>query len=128
SWGSSALALQMAQATGVRELGVIGCGALGLTSALLAQRAGLSVRIYAKQLPPDVLSMRATGLWTPDSRICDAAHAAALGPRWETMARTSFGMYQSLLGLPGQPIEWIDGYSLSDHRPSPEPDDEPAYG
>jgi glycine/D-amino acid oxidase-like deaminating enzyme len=128
SWGSSALALQMAQATGVRELGVIGCGALGLTSALLAQRAGLSVRIYAKQLPPDVFSMRATGLWTPGSRICDAAHADALGPRWETMARTSFGMYQSLLGLPGRPVEWIDGYSLSDHRPAPEPGDEPAYG
>ena len=128
SWGSSALALQMAQATGVRELGVIGCGALGLTSALLAQRAGLSVRIYAKQLPPDVFSMRATGLWTPGSRICDAAHADALGPRWETMARTSFGMYQSLLGLPGRPVEWIDGYSLSDHRPVPEPADEPAYG
>jgi glycine/D-amino acid oxidase-like deaminating enzyme len=132
SWGSSTLALQMAQATGVRELGVIGCGALGRTSALLAQRAGLAVRIYAKQLPPDVYSMRATGLWTPDSRICDDAHAAALGPRWETMARTSFGMYQSLLGLPGRPIEWIDGYGLSDtphgHDSSPGPSDEPTYG
>lgn len=131
SWGSSTLALQMARATGVRELGVIGCGALGLTSALLAQRAGLSVRIYAKQLPPDVFSMRATGLWTPDSRICDAAHSADLGPRWETMARTSFGMYQTLLGLPGRPVEWIDGYSLSDTPPgqgASQPGDEPAYG
>lgn len=131
SWGSSALALQLAQATGVRELGVIGCGALGLTSALLAQRAGLSVRIYAKQLPPDVFSMRASGLWTPDSRICDAAHADAFGPRWEAMARSSFGMYQNLLGLPGRPIEWIDGYYLSDTpfgQGTPEPSDEPAYG
>ncbi len=131
SWGSSTLAVRMAQATGVQQLGVIGCGALGLTSALLAQRAGLKVRIYAKALPPDVYSMRASGLWTPDSRICDAEHAPQLATRWEAMARTSFGMYQSLLGLPGQPIEWIDGYGLSELPPgqrSAPPADEPEYG
>jgi hypothetical protein len=131
SWGSGTLALQMAQSTGVRELGVIGCGAIGLTTALLAQRAGLTVRIYAKTLPPDVFSMRASGLWTPDSRICDAAHAPALADRWEMMARISYARYQSLLGLPGNPIEWIDGYSLSDapfgkfHGDVP---DEPEFG
>lgn len=131
SWGSSALALQKVQSTGVREVGVIGCGALGLTSARLAQRAGLSVRIYAKALPPDVFSMRATGLWTPDSRICDAQHAPAFGDRWEAMARTSYAMYQSMLGLPGDPIEWIDGYGLPDMSKSKPPErasDEPDYG
>lgn len=131
SWGSSALALRMAQATGVQQIGVIGCGALGLTSALLAQRAGLSVRIYAKELPPDVYSMRASGLWTPDSRICDAEHAPAFAARWEEMTRTSFRMYQTMLGLPGQPIEWIDGYALSDTPWSQHADsisDEPEYG
>ena len=30
------------------------------------------------------------------------------------MARTSFRRYQTLLGLPGEPIEWRDGYFLSD--------------
>ncbi|MFM0285865.1 FAD-dependent oxidoreductase [Paraburkholderia megapolitana] len=131
SWGSSARALRIAQTTGVRNLGVIGCGALGLTSALLAQRAGLTVRIYAKALPPDVYSMRASGLWTPDSRICDAQHADSFGATWEEMTRASFGMYQSLLGLPGRPIEWIDGYSLSDtpfSQPGETVSDEPAYG
>ncbi|ULU25567.1 FAD-dependent oxidoreductase [Dyella terrae] len=131
SWGSGTLALQMVQATGAKELGVIGCGAIGLTTALLAQRAGLSVRIYAKALPPDVFSMRASGLWTPDSRICDATHAPALADRWEMMTRISYARYQSLLGLPGKPVEWIDGYSLSDapfgkfHGDVP---DEPEYG
>lgn len=130
SWGSGALAVRLAQKAGARRIGVIGCGALGLTSAILAQRAGLSVRIYAKELPPDVYSMRASGLWTPDSRICDAAHADAFGERWEEMARTSFRAYQGLLGLPGRPIEWIDGYSLSDvpfGAPEPPVPDEPEY-
>lgn len=131
SWGSGTLAVRMAQATGARAIGVIGCGAIGLTSAILAQRAGLSVRIYAKALPPDVYSMRASGLWTPDSRLCDAAHAPALAARWEEMARISHAAYQSLLGVPGRPIEWIDGYALADapmghgHAAIP---GEPEYG
>ncbi|WP_445145667.1 FAD-dependent oxidoreductase [Dyella sp. Tek66A03] len=131
SWGSSTLAVRLAQTTHVRELGVIGCGALGLTSALVAQRAGMSVRIYAKALPPDVYSMRASGLWTPDSRICDAEHAPAFAERWEEMARISHAMYQSLLGVPGRPIEWIEGYTLSDTpagQSHTDIADEPEYG
>ncbi len=132
SWGSSMQALRLARTTHVRELGVIGCGALGLTSALLAQRAGMSVRIYARELPPDVASMRATGLWTPDSRICDLSHAPLLAKQWEEMTRYSHAMYQSMLGLPGNPVEWIEGYSLSsepfERASHPGVADEPDYG
>jgi len=56
SWGSSTIAVQNAMATGERRIAVIGCGALGLTSALLLQRAGADVTIYAKDLPPNVRS------------------------------------------------------------------------
>jgi glycine/D-amino acid oxidase-like deaminating enzyme len=131
SWGSSTLAVNLARETGAKKIGVIGCGALGLTSAILAQRAGMSVRIYARDLPPNVYSMRASGVWSPESRICDAAHVGAFGDRWEEMTRTSFRMYQTLLGLPGRPIEWYDGYALSD-RPWDQVHgdvaDEPDYG
>src|SRR3569833_1037755 len=72
SWGSSTLALRHVVATGTQEIAVIGCGALGLTSALLAQRAGLKVRIYAKDRPPEVRSTFATGNWSPNSRFCTA--------------------------------------------------------
>ncbi len=48
---------------------MIGCGALGLTAALIAQRAGARVTIYAKERMPDIRSARATGVWSPDSRI-----------------------------------------------------------
>src|SRR5438477_8777205 len=40
SWGSGGLATEMAMATGERDVAVIGCGAIGLTNALLLQRAG----------------------------------------------------------------------------------------
>jgi glycine/D-amino acid oxidase-like deaminating enzyme len=118
SWGSSTIAVQKAMATSPREIAVIGCGALGLTSATLAQRAGARVTIYARDLLPQARSSRATGTWTPDSRIAlTAAAGPAFGDLWETMARTSFKTYRQYLGLPGNPVEWIDHYALSDIPP-----------
>ncbi|MDP9010989.1 MAG: FAD-binding oxidoreductase [Pseudomonadota bacterium] len=115
SWGSSSIAVRKAMATGERDIAVIGCGALGLTSALLLQRAGARVTIYAKELPPNVRSSLATGLWTPDSRICLEENATpAFKQLWEDMARTSFQTYQNFLGLPGTPVEFIDSYFVSD--------------
>jgi FAD dependent oxidoreductase len=122
SWGSSAIATGLALATGAREFGVIGCGALGLTSALLLQRAGARVTIYARELPPLVRSSLANGVWTPDSRICLAQHAsAAFRAQWQQMARYSWKTYQGYLGLPGAPVEWFDRYTLTDHPASTEP-------
>jgi D-amino-acid oxidase len=113
SWGSGAIVTENVLATGAREVGVIGCGALGLTSALLLQRAGLRVTIYAKDLPPNVRSALATGVWSPDSRIClDQNATPAFKRQWETMARRSWQTYQSFLGLPGDPVEWIEHYSV----------------
>jgi len=115
SWGSAMLAVRLALATKQKNLAVIGCGAIGLTSARVAQRAGLKVRIYCRDRPPEVRSSAATGVWSPDSRICTEANATPeFQQRWEAMARYSFRTYQSLLGLAGDPVEWRDGYVLSD--------------
>jgi glycine/D-amino acid oxidase-like deaminating enzyme len=118
SWGSSALAVEKAMATGERDVAVLGCGALGLTSAILLQRAGAKVTIYAKERPPEVRSARATGSWTPDSRIALTNSVSPDFPAlWENMCRTSFHTYESYLGLAGNPVEWTDRYFLSDHGP-----------
>ena len=113
SWGSAELAVPMAMADGVRDIAVIGAGALGLTAALTAQRAGARVTIYAKEQFPHVRSARATGTWSPDSRIAmEEAVDPGFADRWERMARTSFSLYQSYLGLAGDPVEWTDRLSL----------------
>jgi glycine/D-amino acid oxidase-like deaminating enzyme len=121
SWGAADVAVKNAReaAAGNRDVAVIGCGALGLTAAITAQRTGMRVTIFAKERPPYVRSSRATGVWSPDSRIAlTAAAAPSFGAEWEAMARTSFAMYQSYLGLPGSPVEWTDSYMLSDTAPS----------
>jgi hypothetical protein len=117
SWGSSTIAVQKAMANSPREVAVVGCGALGLTSAILAQRAGAQVTIYARDLFPQVRSARATGSWTPDSRIAlsDAA-GPAFGALWEQMARTSWKTYRDYLGLPGAPVVFTDRYNLRRDR------------
>lgn len=133
SWGSAQRALPLVLATRERRIAIIGCGAIGLTTARVLQRAGLRVRIYCKERPPEVRSSAATGLWTPDSRLYTAEHATpAVAAQWESMARASFKTWQTLLGLPGEPVAWHDGYVLSDipfNQPLPDtgPDDEPDY-
>ena len=82
SWGSSGIALgkameALAASGGGKDVAAIGAGALGLTSATLLQRAGATVTIYAKERPPFVRSARATGSWTPDSRVAFASKVAA---------------------------------------------------
>jgi D-amino-acid oxidase len=120
SWGSSAIAVDKAMASGERQIAVIGCGAMGLTSALLLQRAGARVTIYAKDLPPNVRSSLATGVWSPDSRICFEQYATpAFRQLWQGMVRRSFATYQSFLGLPANPVEFIDLYWVSDTAGSP---------
>jgi glycine/D-amino acid oxidase-like deaminating enzyme len=115
SWGSSDIAVRKAMTAGAQEIAVIGCGALGLTSGILAQRAGARVTIYAKDLPPNVRSSLASGLWTPDSRIClEDSATPDFKQLWAGMARKSYQTYQSLLGLPGNPVEFIDNYYVSD--------------
>jgi glycine/D-amino acid oxidase-like deaminating enzyme len=115
AWGSGTVAVGKALSVGVKRVAVIGCGALGLTAATLAQRAGASVTIYAKDRPPNVRSSLATGLFTPDSRICLEGHdTPEFHRQWSEMAQTSFQAYQNYLGMPGDPVEWIDIYHVSD--------------
>ncbi len=122
SWGSAELAVRQAMASSPARIAVVGCGALGLTSALVAQRAGAQVTIYARDLLPQTRSARATGSFTPDSRIAlTSAVAPGFADQWEQMARTSFKTYRSYLGLPGSPVEFVDSYNVYDEVPAAAP-------
>ncbi|HLY79438.1 MAG TPA: FAD-dependent oxidoreductase, partial [Caulobacteraceae bacterium] len=63
----------------------------------------------------DTRSARATGSFTPDSRIALASKAApGFAAQWEQMARVSFHSFRNYLGLPGAPVEFTDRYFLQD--------------
>lgn len=120
SWGSAMQAVPLALQAGAREVAVVGAGAIGLTTAITAQRLGLKVVIYAAERFPDVRSARATGTWTPFSRIAmEKAVDPGFAARWEAMARRSWIMHQAYLGRAGTPVEFIDRYVLFDAPPGP---------
>ncbi|HTM79713.1 FAD-dependent oxidoreductase [Asticcacaulis sp.] len=120
SWGSADVAVGLAMQSSPRKVAVIGAGALGLTAAITAQRAGAEVTIYAKERFPFVRSARATGIWSPDSRVAQTATMPADFPvQWERMARTSAAMHESFVGSAGNPVEWMDYYTLRDPEPEP---------
>ncbi len=124
SWGSAALAAARALEGGPETLGVIGCGVIGITTALTLQRSGRQVTIYAAEMLPESRSARATGTWSPSSRIADTDAAGADFPvRWEAMARVSLRAWQQRVGLAGSPVAWSKRYSLSDSMAdSPRPE------
>src|ERR1700742_4577639 len=115
SWGSANLAVQKAMSVSPKRIAIIGCGIIGLTSALTAQRAGAQVTIYTREMFNRTRSVRANGSWTPDSRVCLAEQAGPkFGALWEQMARYSYKTYRCYMGLPGKPIDFSDQYRLSD--------------
>ncbi|GLS01448.1 D-amino-acid oxidase [Brevundimonas denitrificans] len=117
SWGSAAAARDLALEGGPRPVAVIGCGALGLTAALQILRAGAQVTIYAAERTPWTRSARATGVWSPDSRVAaQDAMAADFPARWEAMARRSWVDHHTFVGLDGDPVSFIDQYNLRGAR------------
>ena len=115
SWGSGALARDLALEGGVRPVAVIGCGALGLTAALQILRSGAPTTIYAAERTPFTRSARATGVWSPSSRVADETVAGDdFSDRWESLARRSWAAHHAYVGLDGDPVSFMDQYNLRD--------------
>jgi hypothetical protein len=115
SWGSAEIAVGKALATLPKKIAVVGCGIIGLTTAVVAQRAGLDVTIYARDIIQRTRTFRASGSFTPDSRVALAEPAGpAFGDLWEQMTRLSWKAFRTCIGLPGNPVVFADAYVLSD--------------
>jgi hypothetical protein len=114
SWGSADLQVGKAMSFSPKKVAVIGCGIIGLTSAITAQRAGADVTIYTRDLLQRTRSVRANGVWGESIGALAAEAPANLGDIWEQMARISLKTYRFYTGLAGNPIAWCDHYNLSD--------------
>src|SRR3954468_15490296 len=115
SWGSADMQVQKAMSRSAKKIAVIGCGIIGITAAITAQRAGAQVTIYTRELFHRTRSVRANGSWTPASHMALASEAPSnLGDVWEKMTRISWKNLRPYVGLAGDPVKFADHYYLSD--------------
>lgn len=121
SWGTSKLALDLGAPGHRGPVAVLGCGAVGLSNAILLQEAGFEVAIYAKALPPETTSNIAGGQWFP-AFLSDRAHRTpAFEAQLLAAAQYAYRRYQTLAG-PRWGVRWMRNYYLSD-----EPFNEAGY-
>jgi D-amino-acid oxidase len=120
-WGSSLLAVQLAQQAQERRCAVIGAGALGLTTARLLQDRGYDVTVYARELPPDTTSNIAGAQWSPYTVSDTAQETGEYRARFERAARLSHSYYQTLVG-PAYGVRWIENFALLGAPPRPRTD------
>jgi D-amino-acid oxidase len=114
SWGCAAEAAALARSGGSSDIAVIGAGLIGLTTALRLAETGARVTIYAADFPAETRSARATGVWSPSSRIgFSDAVAECFAERWERWARSSWATHLGSLGLAGDPLEFLTQYNMS---------------
>jgi glycine/D-amino acid oxidase-like deaminating enzyme len=113
SWGTSHLAMELALQTGHRRCAVIGCGAVGLASAILMQRQGCDVTLYARDLPPGTTSNIAGAQWSPASVFERDAVTETFYAELRVAMEHSYRYFQRLVGE-RYGVRWVSNYMLSD--------------
>ena len=111
SWGTSHLAMELANQTQHRRCAVLGSGASGLSAARLMQNAGWQVTIYSKDLPPNTTSNVAGGQWSPTSVYSRDSVTPGFLKQFESAMRHAYRYYQDLVG-PKYGVRWISNYMI----------------
>jgi glycine/D-amino acid oxidase-like deaminating enzyme len=114
SWGTSKLAIDLGLPGHVGPVAVLGCGAVGLATARLAQEAGFDVTIYTKAMPPETTSNIAGGQWNPVTVYdTDRALTPEFTQQFVDAARYGYRRYQ-IMTDPKYGIRWMRNYQLSE--------------
>jgi len=123
SWGTAnaAVGLLTGRAPG-DAVAVIGGGVVGLSTALLLQRQGFSVTIYAAAFTPHTTSNASAATFYPSHVIAPEHANDAFGGALEVALRTSYHALQRLVGE-RYGVRWMDAYALSDGTAAASPPD-----
>lgn len=120
SWGSSALAADLALHADTRTAAVIGAGIMGLTTARLLQDRGFQVTIYARELTPYTTSNMSGGQWNPSSVFSFGSTSDSFIRQFQNASSFAWRHYQSLVG-PRYGVRWIENYVLLQSPPPESP-------
>ena len=125
SWGTGAMAADLALDDQSRRAAVIGCGVVGLTAARQLQRRGFDVTIYAAAVHPNVTSSMSLAGFTPTSGLVEPDRRT---PAWDAQfkraAEIAYRQLQLLVG-PAYGVSWTPQFAPAhDDAPPPPPNRE----
>jgi len=109
SWGTAAQAIAMIDYKPGSSVAVLGCGVIGLSTAILLLRRGYQVTIYTRELPPKTTSNVSGALWAPVSSYDPGRVDGAFLSRFEKAAAVSQRMFQDLVGE-RYGVRWIRNF------------------
>ena len=113
SWGVAELAVQLTKEVPRDRVAVLGSGAIGLSTAILSQRAGAQVTIYAKDFPPYTTSNVAGAMWHPVTLFERDQVSADTLAMLDLASRIAFNRFIRFANDPKYGVHWIRQYSLS---------------
>ena len=115
SWGTAMLAADLVRESGrTGSAAVIGCGAVGLSTARVLQDRGFEVTIYARNLPPDTTSNVAGAMWYPSFVVDRSSRTPAFDAQLESAEKLSHRYFQGLVGS-DYAVRWRELYVLSEN-------------
>lgn len=119
SWGSAQAATKLVTSVGSasRQVAVLGCGVIGLTTARALQDAGYRVALYADKLSPDTTSNIAGALWAATTVANPKAHDAGFPTRLRDVARASYSYFTKTMDA-GSGVRFIDCYRVANGAPT----------
>ena len=120
AWGYAEATRDIVLALRPRNVSVVGAGAIGLTSAIAIAETGARVTIYAREMPMDSASAKATGVWSPASRIgMQGVVPSSFAAQWEVFARRSHARHLQYVGRAGSPVEYTPRFYIRTGAPEP---------
>ena len=112
SWGTAQLATEEILKSGEKQIAVLGCGVVGLSTARLLQQAGKDVTIYAKAIPPETTSNSAGGLWRPYSVFDEDRDSPQFQQQFLQSIKFSYTYFQQFAG-DDYSVRWLPAYMMS---------------
>jgi glycine/D-amino acid oxidase-like deaminating enzyme len=113
SWGTAQLAAAEVAKSTQKQVAVLGCGVVGLSTARLLQQMGKEITIYAKSLPPETTSNSAGGLWLPYSLFDPGRETPQFHDQFLQSLKFSYTYFQQFAGE-DYGVHWIPSYAVSD--------------
>jgi glycine/D-amino acid oxidase-like deaminating enzyme len=111
SWGTASISVENIPKSDMTDIAVVGCGVIGLSTALLLQSKGFNVTIYTKEIPPDTTSNVAGALWGPVSVFEEGKAGIESIEQFYWASRISHKIFQDFVNEK-YGIRWIKNYSL----------------